>query len=145
MKAWMDIYLEIEAMWIASRQGRSENSPVRRNSGGFCRRNFQCRVCVHKREESRQGRLKLQCARMSYHARTSILVHYVFTTKNREASIAPEMQPRLWSYIGGIARTNKMKALAVGGVADHCHVLLSLPPTIAIAKAVQLIKSGSSK
>ena len=37
-----------------------------------------------------------------------------------------------------------MKALAVGGVADHCHVLLSLPPTIAVAKAVQLVKSGSS-
>jgi putative transposase len=83
--------------------------------------------------------------RMSYHTRTSILVHYVFTTKNREASIAPEMQPRLWSYMGGIARANKMKALAVGGVADHCHILLSLPPTIAVAKAVQLIKSGSSK
>ena len=83
--------------------------------------------------------------RMSYHARTSILVHCVFTTKNREASIAPEMQPRLWSYMGGIARANKMKALAVGGVADHCHILLSLPPTMAVAKAVQLIKSGSSK
>ena len=37
-----------------------------------------------------------------------------------------------------------MKALAVGGVADHCHVLLSLPPTMAVAKAVQLVKSGSS-
>ena len=82
---------------------------------------------------------------MSYHAKTSILVHCVFATKNRKASIIPESQPRLWSYIGGIARTNKMKALAVGGVADHCHVLLSLPPTIAVAKAVQLIKSGSSK
>jgi putative transposase len=82
---------------------------------------------------------------MSYHAKTSILVHCVFATKNRVASIPEKVQPRLWSYIGGIARTNKMKALAVGGVADHCHVLLSLPPTIAVAKAVQLVKSGSSK
>jgi REP element-mobilizing transposase RayT len=55
------------------------------------------------------------------------------------------MLPRLWSYIGGIARTNNMKALAVGGMRDHLHVLLSLPPTTAIAKALQLIKSGSSK
>ena len=37
-----------------------------------------------------------------------------------------------------------MKALAVGGVEDHVHVLLSLPSTIAVAKAVQLLKSGSS-
>jgi REP element-mobilizing transposase RayT len=38
-----------------------------------------------------------------------------------------------------------MKALEIVGVADHVHVLLSLPSTIAIAKAVQLIKGGSSK
>lgn len=82
---------------------------------------------------------------MSYHARTSILVHCVFTTKNRLPTIPPDIEPRLWAYMGGIARTNKMKALAVGGVTDHCHVLLSLPPTITVAKAVQLVKAGSSK
>jgi putative transposase len=47
--------------------------------------------------------------------------------------------------MGGIARTNGMKALAVGGMADHVHLLLSLPPTIPVGKAVQLVKSGSSK
>jgi REP element-mobilizing transposase RayT len=55
------------------------------------------------------------------------------------------MQARLWAYMGGIARANGMKALAVGGIADHCHILLSLPPTISVAKAIQLVKSGSSK
>ena len=38
-----------------------------------------------------------------------------------------------------------MKALAVGGTRDHVHLLISLPPTMAVAKAMQLIKSGSSK
>jgi putative transposase len=47
--------------------------------------------------------------------------------------------------MGGIARTNHMKALAVGGVDDHAHILLSLPATIPISKAMQLIKAGSSK
>lgn len=47
--------------------------------------------------------------------------------------------------MAGIARQNKFKALAVGGMQDHAHVLLSLPPTILVAKAVQLIKGGSSK
>ena len=46
--------------------------------------------------------------------------------------------------MGGIARTNNMKALAVGGIADHSHILLSIPPTITIAKAMQLVKAGSS-
>ncbi len=47
--------------------------------------------------------------------------------------------------MGGIARANKMKALAVGGIEDHAHVSLSLPPDIAVTKAIQLVKSGSSK
>ena len=82
---------------------------------------------------------------MSYHTRTSLLFHCVFSTKNRLPSIPEAIKTRLWSYIGGIARTNHMKALAVGGICDHLHVLLSLPPTLPIAKAIQLVKAGSSK
>ncbi len=47
--------------------------------------------------------------------------------------------------MGGIARQNKMKALQVGGVDDHVHVLISMPATMSISKAVQLLKGGSSK
>jgi len=59
--------------------------------------------------------------------------------------IAPELRERLWPFMGGIARQNQMKAIEIGGVADHIHILLSLPSTVSIAKAVQLIKGGSSK
>ena len=38
-----------------------------------------------------------------------------------------------------------MTALSVGDVEDHVHVLLSLPATIAISKAMQLIKGNASK
>lgn len=38
-----------------------------------------------------------------------------------------------------------MKALAVGGMADHAHVLISIPATITVAKAMQYLKGGSSK
>jgi REP element-mobilizing transposase RayT len=82
---------------------------------------------------------------MSYHTRISALIHYVFSTKDRLPLIPVKMQPQLWSYIGGIARANAMKALAVGGMGDHAHVLVSLPPTVTIGKAMQLIKAGSSK
>jgi putative transposase len=47
--------------------------------------------------------------------------------------------------MGGIANTNGFKALAIGGTEDHVHILLSLPATVPIAKAVQLLKGGSSK
>ena len=79
------------------------------------------------------------------HTYSSLIVHYIFSTKNRERSISEGAQPRLWSYMGGIARKNRMKALAIGGIEDHCHLLISLPTNLDVAHAIQLIKAGSSK
>ena len=72
-------------------------------------------------------------------------MHCTFSTKERYPFIDSELEFRLWPYIGGIARENRMKALAIGGTLDHLHALLSLPSTMSFAKAVQLIKGGSSK
>lgn len=79
------------------------------------------------------------------HSYSSCLIHYTFSTKDRRKLILPTWRERLWAYIGGIARENKIKALAVGGTEDHTHVLASLPSTMSVAKAVQLLKGGSSK
>jgi putative transposase len=79
------------------------------------------------------------------HSFTSCHLHVVFSTKERHRLITPDLQQRLWPYLGGIARENRMKALCVGGVEDHVHILLSLPSTLAISKAVQLLKGNSSK
>jgi len=56
-----------------------------------------------------------------------------------------QLRDRLWPFLGGIAREHQMKALSIGGVEDHVHLLLSLPATMSIVKAMQLIKGGSSK
>ena len=71
--------------------------------------------------------------------------HCVLSTKDRRRQITPDLRERLWPFLGGIARQNQMKAIEVGGMPDHIHILLSLPSTVAIAKALQLIKGGSSK
>ena len=71
--------------------------------------------------------------------------HCVFSTKDRRPMITAALQQRLWPYLGGIARENKMRAIEIGGVQDHIHMLLSLPSSMPIAKALQLIKGGSSK
>src|SRR2546425_10726181 len=71
--------------------------------------------------------------------------HCVFSTKERRPLITPSLRERLWPFLGGIARQNKMKAIEIGGVEDHVHILLSLPATVPISKALQLIKGGSSK
>jgi putative transposase len=67
----------------------------------------------------------------------------VFATKLREPLLKREVRERLWPYLGGIARENGMKAMAVGGVADHVHILLSLPATLSLSKAMQLLKGNS--
>jgi putative transposase len=78
------------------------------------------------------------------HSYVSSLFHCVFSTKGRRKIITPDLQEPLWPFMGGIARKNKVKPLAIGGVEDHVHLLLSLPSTKDIAKVVQLIKGGSS-
>ena len=79
---------------------------------------------------------------MSY---VSSHLHCVFSTKERRPIITPALRERLWPFLGGIARQNKMKAIEIGGMPDHVHILLSLPSTVSIAKAMQLVKGGSSK
>jgi len=73
------------------------------------------------------------------------LFHCVFSTKERRKTIAPEIQARLWAYMGGVARKREMKALAVGGTVDHAHILLSLPSSLPVADAMREIKSESTR
>lgn len=75
---------------------------------------------------------------------TSLHYHVVFSTKNRQALLVEPVRERLFAYLGGIARENGMKALEVGGAADHVHLLLSIPASLAVSKAVQFVKGGSS-
>src|SRR5436190_24312039 len=71
--------------------------------------------------------------------------HCVFGTKERRPIITPQLRDQLWPFLGGIARQNQMTAIEIGGMPDHVHILLSLPSTLSISKALQLIKGGSSK
>lgn len=72
-------------------------------------------------------------------------MHCVWATKDRRPHIKPDLQKRLWPYLGGIARESNVRAMAVGGMEDHIHVLLSIPSTLCVAKSVQLLKGNSSK
>ena len=74
----------------------------------------------------------------------SLIAHVIFSTKNREDLINRDIEARLWAYLGGMARENNFKALCIGGSENHVHLLLSLPPDLAVSKAVQLLKGGSS-
>jgi REP element-mobilizing transposase RayT len=75
----------------------------------------------------------------------SLHFHVVFSTKNREPRITAEWRPRLHAYLGGVARKSNCIPEAVGGVADHVHLLLGLPATARLADVVRDIKAASSK
>jgi putative transposase len=79
------------------------------------------------------------------HTYISELIHCVFSTKQRKSLIPADVQPRLWAFLGGVARKNGFHALIVGGTENHVHILLSLPATLPLAKALQLIKGASSR
>src|SRR5690348_3643702 len=75
----------------------------------------------------------------------SVLMHFVWSTKNRLPQITPEIKPRLHAYIGGILANKGAVGLCINGVDDHIHVYASLPSTLTIADAVNAMKSNSSR
>jgi putative transposase len=79
------------------------------------------------------------------HTYNANFVHCVFSTKDRRDTIPRELQEQLWAYLLGIANNLKIKLLAAGGTANHVHVLISLPSTMAVAEAVQKLKANSSR
>lgn len=76
---------------------------------------------------------------------SSVLVHLVFRTKNREPWIRRAVEGQLHAYIGGILRDIQCPSLTVGGTADHVHILFVLSRTMAISSVVEEVKTGSSK
>jgi REP-associated tyrosine transposase len=79
------------------------------------------------------------------HTFTNLLVHVIFSTKDRSPSIDSEMKPQLLAYVGGIVRELKGKAYAINGTADHIHLLSNIPPTLALSDALRTIKTNSSR
>ncbi|CAN5412998.1 IS200/IS605 family transposase [soil metagenome] len=78
------------------------------------------------------------------HTFTNLLTHLIFSTKDRVPCIKVDLKPNLFAYLGGIVREIRGKAYAIDGTADHVHILVSLPPSIALSDAVRIIKTNSS-
>jgi putative transposase len=74
-----------------------------------------------------------------------ILVHFVFSTKNRKPWIADSVRDDLHGYIGGIVANLSGTLLRAGSVEDHIHLLVVHPRTSSPAKIIEAIKTGSSK
>src|SRR5688500_4372071 len=74
-----------------------------------------------------------------------ILVHVVFSTREREPWLTPSVRGKLHAYLAGTLAENGCPSLRAGGVEDHVHLLFGLSRTHSIAQVVEAAKTGSSK
>lgn len=75
---------------------------------------------------------------------SQILLHFIFSTKRRATFIKPEIQSRLYEYMGGIIRQEKGTLYAIGGMPDHVHLLLRWRTDGAISDLMRTVKARSS-
>ena len=79
------------------------------------------------------------------HKYPNVVIHLVFSTKERRDLIPPQLQTSLWHYLAGIGRNHKIPVLSVGGTTNHVHLLIALPATVTVANTVQILKANSSR
>jgi len=77
------------------------------------------------------------------HAYARNHLHVVFATKGRRKLITDA--DKIWAYMRGIARNYQIDFEAIGGTANHVHILLALPPKLSLSHAMRAIKANSSK
>jgi putative transposase len=79
------------------------------------------------------------------HTYPNLLVHCIFSTKERRNTIPDELRENLARYFAGIGKGHDIPVLCAGGTANHAHLLIALPATMPLAKAVQVLKANSSR
>ncbi len=76
---------------------------------------------------------------------SKVILHVIFSTKNREPWLNSDVRPRMHAYLATICRDVDADFVHVGGVADHIHIVTTLPRTLSQAQLIEQIKKTSSK
>jgi putative transposase len=74
---------------------------------------------------------------------SKVIVHVIFSTKNREPWLDRDMRPRIHAYLATLCRDLGAELVRVGGIADHVHIVTTLPRTASQAEVVEHIKKAS--
>ena len=72
-------------------------------------------------------------------------VHFVWATWDRTEIITPDIERPLYRYIDKVCRDHKCDVLAVGGMPDHVHLLVTFPGTLTFGDLMRDVKGGSSR
>ncbi|MBU8901938.1 MAG: IS200/IS605 family transposase [Victivallales bacterium] len=79
------------------------------------------------------------------HTFSNILNHIIFSTKDRQNMLSPEIREAVYAYLCGIARAEKCQIIRIGGIENHIHILVSLKPSLATSDFTRKIKTNSSR
>ena len=79
------------------------------------------------------------------HTFSNLVVHVIFSTKDRRPLINPEIKKRLFEYMGGIIREEGGNLLAINGPEDHVHLLFKIPHAKSLADLMRVLKTNSSR
>jgi putative transposase len=79
------------------------------------------------------------------HTFTNLLTHVVFSTHERTPFLNDAIRSDMHAYLGGILRELRATGIAIGGTADHVHILTRLPSDLALADCVRVLKANSSR
>ena len=74
---------------------------------------------------------------------SKVIVHIIFSTKNREPWLDSAIRPRMHAYLATIGRDLGGEGLCVNGVADHVHIVTTLPRTLSQAELIENEKMAS--
>jgi REP element-mobilizing transposase RayT len=74
----------------------------------------------------------------------ALMAHVIFSTKNREPFITPDIEPELFAYLGGILKNHESRLLDAGGTADHVHLLISQSKNVSLSSLMKDVKKDSS-
>ena len=79
------------------------------------------------------------------HTYTNLLIHALFSTKNRQPALDEELKSRLYPYMAGIITQLKGRPVIINGPKDHVHLLFVLPAALSLADLMEKLKANSSK
>lgn len=79
------------------------------------------------------------------HTYVQNLLHVVFSTKDRGKLIPLNFRSKLWAFMAGVCHKEQIYIHQIGGMEDHVHLLIQLPPTLSLSDAILEIKTSSSR
>lgn len=76
---------------------------------------------------------------------TELFVHAVWATSDRLPLVTADLEPQVYGAIEAHCRLLNTTPLALGGTEEHVHLLVRLPPRLAVASLVEAVKAASAE